>query len=384
MVTEVKISRDISRPVERELWARAAGRCEFDGCNKVLYRSSVTNESVHTAQKAHIYAFSDNGPRGRGPYKEELNQLNDVSNLMLACHECHIKIDTAPERYPADLLIEWKKKHEDRIEIVTGIASNKKSHVVMYGANIGQESSPLVFHDCVAAMFPEWYPANEKPVLLSMQSSLRDNGNAYWQAENTHLEEEFKSIIARYAKHDECKHFSIFALAPQPLLIKLGSLLTDKLDVETFQPHREPKGWRWQPPSNDFEFIVNEPDYKSAQPVLLLSLSDNVDHARVNSVVDQNASIWEVTIDSPHNDFLQSKYQLMLFRQAIRKLMVDIKNHHGNTTPLHIFPVMPVSCCVELGRARMPKADMDWIIYDHNPSQQKFTQSIVISGDSNG
>jgi hypothetical protein len=64
--------------------------------------------------------------------------------------------------------------------------------------------------------------------------------------------------------------------------------------------------------------------------------------------------------------------------------MVDIKKHHGNATPLHIFPVMPVSCCIELGRARMPKADMDWVVYDHTPSKQKFTQSLIISGGSNG
>jgi len=382
MATEV--TRHIKPTIERELWARSAGRCQFDGCNKILFRSSVTNESVHTAQKAHIYSFSENGPRGWGPFKTGLDKLNDISNLMLACHECHLKIDRAPERYPADMLIDWKSKHEDRVEIVTGIASDKKSHVVMYGANIGQESSPLVFHDCVSAMFPDYYPANEKPILLPMHSSLRDGSDEYWQAENAHLEEEFKNTIARYIKHDDCKHFSVFALAPQPLLIKLGVLLTDKVDVETFQPHREPKGWRWQAFDDDFKFIVKEPQDKTAPAVLLLSLSDNVDHERVRTVLGENISLWEVTVEAPHNDFLQSKLQLVLFRQAIRKLMVNIKKYHGNATPLHIFPVMPVSCCIELGRARMPKADMDWIVYDHNPSKQKFTHSLVISGGSNG
>ncbi|GGE82248.1 HNH endonuclease [Pseudoalteromonas gelatinilytica] len=382
MATEV--TRHIKPNIERELWARSAGRCQFDGCNKILFRSSVTNESVHTAQKAHIYSFSENGPRGWGPFKKGLDKLNDISNLMLACHECHLKIDRAPERYPADMLIDWKNKHEDRVEIVTGIASDKKSHVVMYGANIGQESTPLVFHDCVSAMFPDYYPANEKPILLSMQSSLRDGRDEYWQAENAHLEEEFKNTISRYAKNDNCKHFSVFALAPQPLLIKLGVLLTDKVDVETFQPHREPKGWRWQAFDDDFKFIIKEPQDKTAPPALLFSLSDNVDHERVRSVLGEKTSLWEVTVEAPHNDFLQSKLQLVLFRQAIRKLMVDIKKHHGNATPLHILPVMPVSCCIEFGRARMPKADMDWIVYDHNPLKQRFTQSLVISGGSNG
>lgn len=382
MVTEVKRSRDITRPVERELWARAAGRCQFDGCNKILYRSSVTNESVHTAQKAHVYSFSEKGPRGWGPFRKNLAELNDISNLMLACHECHLKIDTYPQRYSASMLFQWKAQHEERVETVSGIASNKKSHVLMYGASIGNESSPLVLHDCIAAMFPDWYPASPDPIILSMNSSLRDGSKDYWQAESAHLEKAFDRTIARTAGEHACKHFSVFALAPQPLLIKLGSLLTDKLDVETYQLHREPKGWRWDSSQTDFEFAVNEPENKQGKPVLLLSLSDRVDHKRIHTVLGEQVSIWEITHEAPHNDFLKSNFQLMLFRQQIRKLMVEIKRHHGNTNPLHVFPVMPISCCIEMGRARMPKADMDWIIYDNDPAKQVFIQSLVITGGS--
>ena len=49
--------------------------------------------------------------------------------------------------------------------------------------------------------------------------------------------------------------------------------------------------------------------------------------------------------------------------------------------PLHVFPVMPVSCCVEFGRTRMPKADMPWVIFDHDVGTQEFCKSIEIKGD---
>jgi hypothetical protein len=91
MVSEV--TRHIPDQVQRELWARAAGRCQFEGHNRLLYTSCVTQESVNAAQKAHIYAFSENGPRGRGPNRDNLQALNDVSNLMLMCYDCHKKID---------------------------------------------------------------------------------------------------------------------------------------------------------------------------------------------------------------------------------------------------------------------------------------------------
>ena len=45
------------------------------------------------------------------------------------------------------------------------------------------------------------------------------------------------------------------------------------------------------------------------------------------------------------------------------------------------FPVMPVSCAVELGRARMPKADMPWLIYDHDIKTQQFVMAVELRGD---
>ena len=381
MVAEV--TRHIKQSVERELWARAAGRCQFSGCNTLLYKSSVTQETVNLAQKAHIYAFSDKGPRGWGPFKTGLCKLNDISNLMLMCHGCHRKIDQdgGDLRYPADMLIHWKAEHEQRVEIVTGIAPDKKSNVVLYGANIGSEKSPIEYHACIEAMFPQRYPASEQPVRISMTSDLKDSSQQYWKTESQHLLKAFQRKILSIIEDDLCKHFSIFALAPQPLLIQLGALLTDKIDAETYQLHREPKSWLWQDCKDDFDYIIRKPEHISGEPALIVSLSDHVAYERIKRLKGANVSIWEITIDHPNNDFMQAKRQLSLFRSHLRKMIVDIKCAHGESTPLHIFPVMPVSCAIELGRVRMPKADMPWLIYDHDVETQKFIKSIELKGD---
>jgi len=381
MVTEV--TRHIKNATERELWARAAGRCQFNGCNVLLYKSTVTQESVNLAQKAHIYSFSEKGPRGWGPFKSNLSGINDICNLMLMCHGCHQKIDADKlgERYSAALLVSWKIEHEQRIEIVSGIESDKKSHVVLYDANIGKEKTQIEYIECVRAMFPDRYPAHERPEMLSMSSDLKDCSRGYWDAELSHLRKIYERRIAPLIEQNGCNHFSVFAIAPQPLLIQLGALLTDKLSVETYQLHREPKCWRWLDEPSGFSFKINMPDNFDGTPVLLISLSDNVDKSRISTVLFGGTSIWEITVENPHNDFMQSKHQLSEFRKSIRQLMVNIKDKHGNDKPLHIFPVMPVSCAIELGRARMPKADMPWIIYDQNYNTQKFEKSIEIASD---
>lgn len=61
--------------------------------------------------------------------------------------------------------------------------------------------------------------------------------------------------------------------------------------------------------------------------------------------------------------------------------MVQIAERHGNSTPLAIFPAMPVATAVELGRIRMPKADMPWIIYDHNNKSKAFVKALRIGGE---
>ncbi|MGA1979235.1 MAG: SAVED domain-containing protein [Sedimentisphaerales bacterium] len=377
-----EVTRYIKHEVERELWARAAGRCQFSGCNRLLYKSPVTQDRVNISEKAHIYSFSEKGPRGRGPFKKKLKALNNVSNLMLVCHDCHKTIDEDADgrKYSALLLLEWKKQHEQRIELVTGISPDKKSYVVMYGANIGDEKSLVQYNPAVEAMFPERYPTKDSPIELSMNWQNEDSKPDYWDTEKSNLERNFQKQIRPIIEKDNLAHFSLFAFAPQPLLIRLGALFTDKICVEVYQPIREPKTWRWQEHPDNFEFIVKEPDNFDKQPVLVFSLSGKITEGRIIPVIGRNISIWEITVGKSflHNDFMRSQAQLTMFRQAVRKVIVSIKEKHGQSTPLHIFPAMPVSCAIEMGRVRMPKADMPWIIYDQNNKLGGFIPAIEV------
>lgn len=376
------ITRYIANDVERELWAKAAGRCQFNGCNRSLYKSPVTQEQVNIAEKAHIYSFSKEGPRGWGPFVANKKKLNNIDNLMLMCHDCHKLIDQDKNgnKYSAELLRQWKREHERRVYIVTGIAPKMKSHVVMYGANIGSERSPLQFVSAVEAMFPNRYPAEEKPVDLSMSCEHEDKDEEYWITEKNHLYKIFDRHIKQRIEDNDPAHFSLFSLAPQPLLIQLGALFTDKIEVDVYQPIRNPKTWKWQNYPDGFSFFVKEPSTTTGVPTLLVSLSDEIAHNRATSIIGSEASIWEITVPSNflHNDFLRSPAQLAEFGQTVRKVMVSMKRKHGQSTPIHVFPAMPVSCAIEMGRARMPKAEMPWIIYDQNNKAKSFIKALEI------
>ena len=353
------VTRHIRSTVERELWARAAGRCQFRGCNRILYKSSVTQEGVNISQMAHIYSFSRVGPRGRGPLKKTPRLLNHVENLMLVCHGCHKTIDQEEDggRYPAELLSKWKCQHEKRIAVVTGVDPKKRSTVVLYGTNIGDERSPLQPQQTNWALFPHWYPSDEVPLCLSMTWEGKDAQLEYWTIEGKNLQKNFDRVIRPRVEAGD--HFSIFGFAPMPLLIQLGTLFTDKISAQVYQLRREPEQtWQWSEKSHKTDYIIEVPSSFDHQPALIISLSAKIAHHRVMSVLGANVSIWELTIAKPNNDFLKTRDQLSKFRETIRHLLAQIAEKHGNSTLLPIFPAMPVATAVELGRVRMPKADM--------------------------
>ncbi len=376
-----EVTRYIKREVERDLWARAAGRCQFYGCNRLVYKSPVTQEPVNISEKAHIYSFSKDGPRGWGPFKRNPPGLNQMANLMLVCHDCHSKIDKEKDggRYKASLLLRWKEEHEGRIFIVTGVDPGKKSHVVLYGANIGDEKSSLQPEHAKWALFPNWHPAEERPFILAMSWEGKDDAPDYWVTEEANLERSFDRQIRSLIT--DGGHFSIFGLAPIPLLVRLGTLFTDKVAAQVYQLQREPEQtWEWKLSEDDMKYNIHEPQSISGPPALIISLSATVAPERVTSVLGPEVTIWELKINQPHNDFLKTTIQLSEFRKTCRKLMVLISEKHGIDTPLSIFPAMPVACAVDLGRIRMPKSEMQWNLFDHNNKLAAFVPALTIGG----
>lgn len=350
------------------LWGRAAGRCEFEGCNQELYKSRVTQEPVNIAQKAHIYAFSGAGPRGNR--RTARRSLNSIVNLMLVCGSCHTNIDRnwTQKRYTASMLQKWKTTHEQRIARVTEIGPDKRSHILLFHANIGDHRAPLHYRQAADAVFPARYPAEDRAIELGFRNSplSEETETLFWEAQSRSLDADYRAEVHGRIKRGDIAHLSVFALAPQPLLIRLGTLLGDIVPADVYQLHREPRStWKWPARAKTASaFEIRRPPANTGVPALVLALSATVTTDRITSVLGPDAAIWTVTVPVPHKEIVKSPNQLSEIRVLFRQLFDDIKAIHGQTALLHVFPAMPVSLAVELGRARSPKADMPWRVYD--------------------
>jgi hypothetical protein len=229
------------------LWGRAAGRCQYAGCNIPLWRDDLTQHEFNSSYIAHIVADQPNGPRGDQALSVALSK--DLGNLMLLCDAHHRLVDKADvPGHSVERLSQMKADHEARIELLTSLQADRQSEVVLYGANIGNHASPLHFTRCVEAMTPRYYPATPTGTSLGMKDSAnKDKASIYWKAEEAHLRSQFVDRIKTRLASGSLAHLSVFALAPQPLLILLGHLLGDLPSCEIYQKHREPDSWAWQP-----------------------------------------------------------------------------------------------------------------------------------------
>ncbi|MBL4721436.1 MAG: SAVED domain-containing protein [Alphaproteobacteria bacterium] len=368
----------VSPKTRAVLWARGAGRCYY--CNTNLIGDFISgNENANFGFVAHIVARTPNGPRGdevRSP------QLDDkTSNLMLMCHQHHKLIDVDElANYPEQRLLDMKTEHEERVAIVTGITPDRASHVLRYGAKIGNYDSPVAFPRVRVAMLPKRFPYQNLSTGIQISGSvLTDGDEMFWITEPKNLERQFQQSVGELIASGEITHLSIFALGPIPLLVQLGALLGDIMPADVYQLCREPAGWRWAEDRGHIEFEVVRPITTAKNIALKLGISATINDDRINSVLGTDTAIWAINAKNPGNDVMRHEDDLVFFRRLLRTLNNDIKVLHGQGHTVHVFPAVPVSVAVEIGRVRMPKADLPLLIYDQMTAGASFAPRLTIS-----
>lgn len=361
------------------LWVVAGGRCEFDGCNEPLWYDILTKRKCNSAYIAHIIADKPDGPRG----DEVLSKLKckDLDNLMLLCDTHHRMIDKKEniDLYTVEVLAYMKKIHEERIEFLTSLKTKNMSHIIFYTPSIGNNTSRINPEQAIDVILPVFYPAEKTPIELHCTNSdYKDNEDKYWKFERDQLVRKYETKVKNRIIKGEINHLSVFAIAPQPLLIELGRLISDMQPAEIYQKHREPDTWKWLKGPEIFEYIIREPEKIYDKIALNLSLSGNIYNDRITNILGDDVSIWTITIEQPNNDFIKSRKQVEIFRQTMRYLLNRIKIVHSQNNSINVFPACPISISIEIGRVWMPKADLPLIIFDQNNTYKKFIHALDI------
>ena len=98
---------------QRRLFAASAGYCQNPGCANELF-VDVSGKSIHIAEMAHVFAANDGGPRARSELSDQ--ERGAFENLVMLCANCHTVVDKAPEAFPDNMMLRWKREHANKLQ----------------------------------------------------------------------------------------------------------------------------------------------------------------------------------------------------------------------------------------------------------------------------
>lgn len=108
-------SRNYSSKTIKILFATCMNECAHPDCTTpIIQPKTELSDAAVIGHIAHIFAASNDGPRGKASLSEADRNLPD--NLLLLCPTHHSVVDKQHETYPAAMLLGWKSSHERKFQ----------------------------------------------------------------------------------------------------------------------------------------------------------------------------------------------------------------------------------------------------------------------------
>lgn len=364
---------------EREkiiVWALSAGRCTF--CNRLVAENDVLGEAVLIGELAHNVGWGTSSPRGDSDLPDDQRQI--ASNLLLLCRNCHKPIDDGGviSRYTVEELAKRKREHEGRIRFLTGIGADRAATVLRIVGRIRTVAPALTYDNVLEATtatgtFPQLLTGSHRAEYDLDLRQLSDEGtNSYFSICARELDA-LTSRVDDGIRRDEITRLAVFAFARVPVLVHLGARLDDKVQTHIYQRHRDDtqNAWRWPSPSPEparFSFNVKRPGTDDTRVALMVCLSGTVGLSDLPQSVAE-AHIYELHPDQPSvpdPSIIDSPAALANFEGTCRRFLSHVEAAHGRLTHVDLFPAVPLSAAITLGRVLMPNVSPTWRVHDRD------------------
>ena len=376
--------KEITEPKKLILMGLCGGKCEFRGCEKSIVEDMLTGDKVNFSNYAHIIASSANGPRGDKILSSKLS--NDVNNIMVLCRDHHKEIDDLPEKYTADILKNMKSEHENYMKDIMKIKKERKVMGIKYTFSISDRVPKINDEDIRSCTFKQGYYCSGDIINLSDSKADEIDKESLYILEKENIKRNFLQIVKPQLKKENVQKIFLCAIAPQPLLIYLGTLFSDIVDVSVQQLQREPiQQWYLNDDNNEeFEININIPQKKYSKVALNISITADISEERIRSIIGEEYDIIKIESNIHGNDIIKSKSQIEIYKNKIREVYELIKDVYGRDCEINIFPAMPISIAVETGRCWMKKTHPSLVIYDEkNGFKKALTIEYEERGDNN-
>ena len=345
------------------LIARAGGRCQFENCNKNVFLDEVTLDDTNDSNVAHIIASSPDGPRGSKTQSFEMS--DKIENLMLMCLDHHHLIDEKGQEhiYTVERLRAMKASQEERVQkLMDNLNADVTTMLHLNSPIKGKQSDSFSAREAAKAFLAQKIAESEYEMRIEVKPTGVYNNKEYWKDAECQLCNQFNCTVG--SKLGVCKstHFSVFPLAPIPLIMKLGFLMGDKVRANVYQKAKHPDTWEWQSTELTNDFKVEEKNFeRGAGVAIVLSVTAEIEMEAVLKVAAFK-TVYILRADCQGDESIKSEQDLSAFWHNYKELCESVKGEEE----LSVFPAVPVSAAFEMGRRYMVGVYPKMVIYDRD------------------
>jgi SMODS-associated and fused to various effectors sensor domain len=167
--------------------------------------------------------------------------------------------------------------------------------------------------------------------------------------------------------------FSVFSIAPIRLIIHLGFLLSDRVEVHYFQFDRENVTWKWpvgKKAQGDMNIQVSGLPTQIVEEEVEVSVAVSLSAAITRSDVQKGAPASSIFIDlfveNPNVMWLKSPKQLKRLGAVFRDVLATIRSKVPECTKIHLFYAGPTGGGIVLGQQINPRMNPPVELYQHS------------------
>lgn len=240
--------------------------------------------------------------------------------------------------------------------------------------------SPVNIRDVVSALEPE--------LPFGAPFYIRPDAELGWNQAAEQQKQLVKEL--RDKTWDLSPRYAVFSLAPIPLVIQLGFLLTDQIQVNCFQFDRVNKTWRWpdeQITQEDCRFqVTGIPETTITEEVeiaICVSLSAEITPDQIKDKVDHVAARVNLSIEDHSKLWLKHPKQLTEFGREFLKLLENTLRRVPNCKRIHLFYSGPTGGAIIIGQSINPRMCPPVVTYQFSAQKTPpYEQAIVLTKDT--
>lgn len=352
-------SRHVTTGTRLRLYGEAAGSCAI--CRRNLLSHIRLRTRGNFGEMAHINAFSPDGPRGTQDRRRAYD--NNPENLILLCKDCHRVVDKErPQDFPVRRLRDLKAQHARRIRHFVDADPGHAVHAIALLAPVAGEETSINANHIADAIAPR-YLAGE-PLLLDYNGQGVAERAAFYELVRDDMRRKVRDYLRPAIDSPAPKRLAVFGLAPIPLLVLLGTTLSDKVPATLYPRHHDGGEWRWLTRGRPASFSIAARGERPSRPTgigLVLSVSGEVP-ARTLPGEAESLVLYELRPREPlvpRRGLLRTRADLEAFRVVYRSFLDDLTRMHPSLRQMWLFPALPppaaIACGLEWNRKVSPQ-----------------------------